>query len=74
MNTSNKSADLNAILARQGGAGTLRRRRVPLIVGVLVLLALLYVVFGGNGDAGKPQYRTETAITGTLMVRVSATG
>ena len=74
MNTSNKSADLNAILARQGGAGTLRRRRVPLIVGVLVLLALLYIVFGGNGDAGKPQYRTETAITGTLVVRVSATG
>ena len=74
MNTSNKSADLNAILARQGGAGTLRRRRVPLIVGALVLLALLYVLFGGNGDAGRPQYRTETAITGTLVVRVSATG
>jgi HlyD family secretion protein len=74
MNDTAKSTDLNAILATHGGGGFLRRRRTPLIIGLVVLLATAYFLYGGNGDAGKPQYRTETVITGTLVVKVSATG
>lgn len=67
------AADLDAILSRHGG-GRLRRWRVPLIAGLLLLLLAAYFMFGGNGDAGKPQYRTETVERGTLVVTVSATG
>lgn len=74
MNDTTKSADLNAILATHGGGGFLRRRRTPLIIGLVVLLAAGYFLFGGNGDADKPQYRTETVVDGTLVVKVSATG
>ena len=69
------SADLEAILAAQGGRrGFLRRWRVPLVIALLVLLALMYFLFGGNGDSGAPQYRTAAVTTGTLVVKVSATG
>lgn len=68
------AADLEAILTRQGSGGRLRRWRVPLIAGLILLLLAAYFMFGGNGDAGKPQYRTETVERGTLVVTVSATG
>ena len=68
------AADLEAILTRQGGGGRLRRWRVPLIAGLILLLLAAYFMFGGNGDAGKPQYRTEAVERGTLVVTVSATG
>lgn len=74
MNDTAKSADLEALLAAQGGGSFLRRWRVPLAIALLALLAAAYFLFGGNGDAGKPQYRTATATTGTLVVHVSATG
>ena len=68
------AADLEALLAAQGGSGFLRRWRMPLIVALIALLAAAYFLFGGNGDSGRPQYRTAEATTGTLVVRVSATG
>lgn len=74
MNDSNKTTDLNAILTTHGGGAALRRWRGPLIVGVILLLAVVYFLFGGNGDAGKPHYHTEQVTTGTLVVKVSATG
>lgn len=74
MNDSNKSSDLSAILTTHGGGTALRRWRGPLIIGAIFLLAAMYLLFGGDGDAGKPQYHTEQAATGTLVVKVSATG
>ncbi|MBZ0072009.1 MAG: efflux RND transporter periplasmic adaptor subunit [Gammaproteobacteria bacterium] len=69
------SADLEAILAAQGGRrGFLRRWRLPLVIALLALLAVGYFLFGGNGDSGAPQYRTTEVTTGTLVVKVSATG
>ncbi len=66
-------ADLEALLATQGGGGFLRRWRLPLILVVIALLAA-YFLLGGNGDADKVQYRATEVITDTLVVKVSATG
>lgn len=66
-------ADLEALLATQGGGGFLRRWRLPLILVVMALLAA-YFLLGGNGDADKVQYRATEVITDTLVVKVSATG
>ncbi len=66
-------ADLEAILATQGGGGFLRRWRVPLILVVLALVGI-YFLFGRNGEDGKVQYRTTAVTTDTLVVKVSATG
>ena len=69
------TADLEAILAAQGGgSGFLRRWRLPLVIALIALLAVMYFLFGGNGDSGAPQYRTTEVATGTLVVKVSATG
>lgn len=68
------AADLEAILAAQGGSGFLRRWRMPLVFALIALLAVGYFLFGGDGDSGRPQYRTAEVTTGTLVVRVSATG
>ena len=66
--------DLEAILARGGGRGVLRRR-VSLLVAVLaVLLISSYVARWNGGKDGGPQYLTEPAIVGPLVVKVSATG
>lgn len=67
-------ADLEAILAAQGGGRSfLRRWRLPLAV-ALIALAGAYLLFGGNGDSGRPQYLAAEATAGTLVVKVSATG
>ncbi len=67
-------ADLEAILATQGGGGGfLRRWRLPLLLGVIAVVAA-YLLFGRNGDADKVQYRATEVITDTLVVKVSATG
>jgi len=70
------SAKLQDILALGGGSGRFARLRGWLILAAVVLLlaALGYVYLRGNGEAKAPQYKTETAAMGTLVVKVSATG
>lgn len=66
-------ADLEALLATQGGSGFLRRWRLPLILVVIALVGA-YFMFGGNADANKVQYLATEVTTETLVVKVSATG
>ena len=64
------------IMNRGGGsAGWLTGRRAWLIGSlVLLLLAVVYFTFGSGKGNKQPQYRTEPAVTGTLVVTVSASG
>ena len=78
MNKQNDDAtgtDLREILARGGGTGWhLPSRGWLILAGVLILAVLAYALFGGDGASKLPQYRTEQAATGNLVVKVSATG
>lgn len=72
------SAQLQQILAA-GGEGTARARwtRRLLWAGAALLVAgaAWYFLNGNGSDANKtPQYRTEAAAVGTLVVKVTATG
>ncbi|WP_198363146.1 efflux RND transporter periplasmic adaptor subunit [Thauera sinica] len=64
---------LHAILAANGRGG-LRRWRLPLLGVAVAAVIAAVLVFRGNGEANRPQYRTETASVDTLVVEVSATG
>ena len=70
-----QTPDLNAILAGSaGGSGLARGKRW--LIALLVLLALVFAwfMFGASNDAGLPQFRTQAAENGGLVVTVSATG
>lgn len=71
--TQTNTADLEAILATQGGGGFLRRWRLPLVIVVIALVGA-YFIFGGNKDATKEQYLATEVTNDTLVVKVSATG
>ncbi len=49
--------------------------RWPWLLGVLIVLAVgVWLFFRAGDDAAAPRYSTEAATTGTLVVKVSATG
>ncbi|MBR0567443.1 efflux RND transporter periplasmic adaptor subunit [Azoarcus sp. L1K30] len=64
--------DLNSILARSGGSRSGRWRLI--IAAVLVVAVAIFMIFGRRTESGLPQYRTEAARIGSLVVTVSATG
>ena len=67
--------DLRELLARGGGTGLRLPARGWLIAaGLLILAVLAYALFSGDGTSQLPQYRTEQAVMGNLVVKVSATG
>ncbi len=70
-----QTPDLNAILAGSAGGGGLGRGKRWLIA-LLVAVALVFAwfMFGASNDAGLPQFRTQAAANGGLVVTVSATG
>lgn len=62
----------NLLANRSGGPFSFRW---PWLLGVLVVLATAAWLFFRSGDeAAAPRYSTEAATTGTLVVKVSATG
>ena len=68
------ASDLEAVLARSGRRGGLRRR-LGLLGGALALgLIGAYVALSNGGTEGGPQYLTQPAVVGPLVVKVSATG
>jgi HlyD family secretion protein len=68
-------ADLRELLAGGGGAGWhLPSRGWLIAAGLLILAVLAYALLRGNGSSNLPQYRTEQAVMGNLVVKVSATG
>jgi HlyD family secretion protein len=68
------AADLDTILAAHNQGSFLQRWRVPIAVGLVVMLAAVYFQFTGNGAPRGPHYLTETATRGELVVKVTATG
>ena len=67
--------DLRELLSRAGGTGWhLPARGWLIAVGLLILAVLSYALLGGDSTSKLPQYRTEQAVTGNLVVKVSATG
>lgn len=76
MNTSNPSSDTSAEALLRGDSTGARWRRWKWLGGAAVLLAagLAYFLLRGDEAAKQPQYRTEEAGVGTLVVKVSATG
>lgn len=78
MNTSNPSPNgsgpsLQALVAEQPGSFLLRHRRPLLAAAVIVVIAAFSWLRSGR-DTAAPAFRTEPATTGTLVVKVSATG
>lgn len=67
-------APLEQILAVHGRGGRLRRWRLPIVVAILAVLALVYFQLRGRGEPRGPEYVTQEVTTGTLVVKVSATG
>lgn len=65
---------LEQILAVHGRGGRLRRWRLPIVVAILAVLALVYFQLRGRGEPRGPEYVTQEVTTGTLVVKVSATG
>jgi HlyD family secretion protein len=71
----NSTAKLQALLKPGAGGGRFARLRSwPILAGVLIVAAGIYFGFGRQDTAGAPQYKTEPAAVGTLVVKVSATG
>lgn len=73
-NTGGSVSDLNKILSAQGQISFLRRWRVPVAIGLVVIPGVVYLLFTGNGDTNGPQFITEAATRGELVVKVTATG
>lgn len=76
MNTSTTRSGISARTLLAGDATGTRSRRWKWLGGVAVLLvaALAYFLMHADDAATQPQYRTENASVGTLVVKVSATG
>jgi HlyD family secretion protein len=77
MNVRNESppspgSRLEQILA--AGSGRSRRRYVLWLAAVAVAIFVAWIVTRSGGDSELPEYRTEPATVGTLIVTVSATG
>lgn len=71
----NSPAKLQELLKHSGGSGRwVRLRGWPILAGVLIVAAAIYFIFARQDDAATPQYKTEQAAVGTLVVKVSATG
>jgi HlyD family secretion protein len=71
----NTTEKLHALLKPGGGGGRFARLRGWLILtGVLIVAGGIYIWFGRQEANGTPQYKTEQATLGTLVVKVSATG
>jgi HlyD family secretion protein len=65
---------LQAILDAQAKSGIGNKRRWLLMVATVVGLALLFPLFAPGGKDGGRKYLTEAAVTGDLVVTVSASG
>lgn len=76
MNTPNPRTGASAQTLLAGDAKGVHSRRWLWLTGALVLLGLglAYLVMRADDAATQPQYRTEDATIGTLVVKVSATG
>lgn len=76
MNTSTASSGTSAKTLLAGDSTGARSRRWKWLGGAVVLLAagLVYFLMRGDDAALQPQYRTEEASMGRLVVKVSATG
>ena len=77
----NASTKLHALLKPSGGGGRFARLgrlgrlgRWPILLLVLIVAGGIYFGFNRQDTAGAPQYKTEPATVGTLVVKVSATG
>lgn len=71
----NPTTKLQALLkSKAGGGGFARLRSWPVLVLVLIVAALIYFSVGRQDSSKAPQYKTEPATVGTLVVKVSATG
>lgn len=69
------NAKLQQLLKPGSGQGRFARWRAWLLLAsVLGAAALIYLIFGGQDEDGKPQYTTAAVTRGTLVVKVSATG
>ncbi len=76
MNTSTASSGTSAKTLLAGDVTGTRSRRLKWLVvaAVLVVAGLSYFLMRADDAATQPQYRTEEASVGTLVVKVSATG
>lgn len=67
--------ELQEILAHGGGTGWFARYRGWLIpVTVVIVAVMAYLYFRGGGESQATRFRTEPAVMGDLVVKVSATG
>lgn len=74
-NTDQDTEKLQEILSQSKKGGRLFSRRNGLILAALLaILAGLFLALGGKRGADQPQYVTEAAARGPLVVKVSATG
>jgi HlyD family secretion protein len=74
-NDDTAKADLRELLARGGVTGWhLPSWRWLLPAGLVIFAVLAYALFGGGDTSKLPRYRTEQAVMGNLVVKVSATG
>jgi HlyD family secretion protein len=65
--------NLQALVEEKPGSFVLRHKRLVVAAAVAVLIAAFLWLRSGR-DAAAPTFKTETATTGTLVVKVSATG
>jgi HlyD family secretion protein len=78
LNTPNQSANgqglnLQDLIEEKPGSFLLRHRRLAIVAVAAVLVAAFLWLRSGR-DAAAPTFKTEPATTGTLVVKVSATG
>lgn len=74
-NTVNATAKLQQLLKSNPRGGRFARLRGWLILAAVLLVAVaIYLGFARDDRDGAPQYKTEVAALGTLVVKVSATG
>jgi len=71
-----QTTKLQQVLGLGSGGGGLGRRYLRWLIplAALFIVVLGYRYLGGDDDANSSQYKTEPAIVGTLVVKVSATG
>lgn len=69
----NPRSDLQDLLETRS-QGFLARHKWRLIVAALVVVTATVLVFRSRDDSSAPRYKTEPAVMGALVVKVSATG
>jgi HlyD family secretion protein len=70
----NNTGNLESILSAHSGGSFIKRWRIPIAIGLIVLVVAGYFLLSGNGENNTYRYLTEKAEYGTLIVKVTATG